>query len=60
MGSPLASELGLSKKRQSMIRSRMHWRSKPRREPEQQPLELERAIHWLEPDGRPNAEEACC
>ena len=30
----------------------MHRRSKPRREPKQQPLELERTIDWLESDGQ--------
>ena len=36
----------------------MHRRSKPRREPKQQPLELERTIDWLELMGNTAAEEA--
>ena len=32
--------------------ARMHRRSKPRREPEQQPLELEQPQHRLDGDGR--------
>ena len=46
------TEQTLSKPHPRDSLARMHRRSKPRREPKQQPLELARTINWLEPDGR--------